>query len=68
MSCEIFILLMSIISPGGGGKINIIVKIDKNIIDKIILLSKKINTTIYFNTSYRTEMKLVAIIMDYCLR
>ena len=28
---------------------------------------KKRNTPIYFNTSYRTEMKLVPIIMDYCL-
>ena len=25
------------------------------------------NTPIYFNTSYRTEMKLVPHIMDYCL-
>ena len=25
------------------------------------------NTPIYFNTNYRTEMKLVPIIMDYCL-
>ena len=28
---------------------------------------KKRNTPIYFNTNYRTEMKLVPIIMDYCL-
>ena len=28
---------------------------------------KKRNTSIYFNTNYRTEMKLVPIIMDYCL-
>ena len=28
--------------------------------------SKK-NPLIYFNASYRTEMKLVPIIMDYCL-
>ena len=25
------------------------------------------NTSIYFNTNYRPEMKLVSIIMDYCL-
>ena len=30
-------------------------------------LKKKRNTPIYFNTNYRTEMKLVPIIMDYCL-
>ena len=28
---------------------------------------KKRNTHIYFNTNYCTEMKLVQIIMDYCL-
>ena len=28
---------------------------------------RKRNTPIYFNTNYRTEMKLVPIIMDYCL-
>ena len=28
---------------------------------------RKRNTPVYFNTNYRTEMKLVAIIMDYCL-
>ena len=28
---------------------------------------KKRNTLIYFNTNYLTEMKLVPIIMDYCL-
>ena len=28
---------------------------------------KKRNVPIYFNASYRTEMKLVPIIMDYCL-
>ena len=28
---------------------------------------KKQNTPIYFNANYRTEMKLVPIIMDYCL-
>ena len=28
---------------------------------------KKKNTPIYFNTNYRMEMKLVPIIMDYCL-
>ena len=28
---------------------------------------KKRNPPIYFNTNYRTEMKLVPIIMDYCL-
>ena len=28
---------------------------------------KKRNTPIYFNTNYRTKMKLVPIIMDYCL-
>ena len=28
---------------------------------------KKRNTPIYFDTNYRTEMKLVPIIMDYCL-
>ena len=28
---------------------------------------KKRNTPIYFNANYRTEMKLVPIIMDYCL-
>ena len=27
---------------------------------------KKRNTPIYFNTNYRTEMKLVLIIVDYC--
>ena len=31
------------------------------------LKKKKRNTPIYFNTNYRTEMKLVPIIMDYCL-
>ena len=29
--------------------------------------TKKKNTPIYFNTNYRTEMKLVPIIMDHCL-
>ena len=29
--------------------------------------NNKRNTPIYFNTNYRTEMKLVPIIMDYCL-
>ena len=28
---------------------------------------KKRNIPIYFNTNYGTEMKLVPIIMDYCL-
>ena len=28
---------------------------------------KKGNTPIYFNTNYRTEMKLKPIIMNYCL-
>ena len=28
---------------------------------------KKRNTPINFNTNYRTEMKLLPIIMDYCL-
>ena len=28
---------------------------------------KKRNIPIYFNINYRTEMKLVPIIMDYCL-
>ena len=28
---------------------------------------KKRNTPIYFNTNYRRKMKLVLIIMDYCL-
>ena len=28
---------------------------------------KKKNTSTYFNTNYRREMKLVPIIMDYCL-
>ena len=28
---------------------------------------KSRNTPIYFNTNCRTEMKLVSIIMDYCL-
>ena len=28
---------------------------------------KKNNTSIYFTTNYRREMKLVSIIMDYCL-
>ena len=28
---------------------------------------KKRNTLIYFNTNYRTEMKLIPIIMDYSL-
>ena len=32
-------------------------------------VSKKVKrkTPIYFNTKYRTELKLVPIIMDYCL-
>ena len=32
-----------------------------------IVGQKKRNTPVYFNTSYGTEMKLVPIIMDYCL-
>ena len=28
---------------------------------------KKRNTPVYVNTNYRTEIKLVPIIMDYCL-
>ena len=28
---------------------------------------RKRNTPIYINANYRTEMKLVPIIMDYCL-
>ena len=28
---------------------------------------KKLNTPVYFNTNYRTDMKLVPIIMVYCL-
>ena len=28
---------------------------------------QKQNTPIYFNTNYRTEMKLISIFMDYCL-
>ena len=28
---------------------------------------KKKNTTVYFNTNYCTKMKLVPVIMDYCL-
>ena len=28
---------------------------------------KKGNTPIYFNANYRRKMKLVSIIMDYCL-
>ena len=28
--------------------------------------NKSKNTPVYFNTNYRTEMKLVPIIMDYC--
>ena len=28
---------------------------------------RKQNTPIYFNANYRREMKLVSIIMDYCL-
>ena len=28
---------------------------------------KKRNTPIYFNTNYRTEMKLLPVIKDYCL-
>ena len=31
------------------------------------VLRKKLNAPIYFNTNYRTEMKLVPIIMDYCV-
>ena len=31
------------------------------------VVQKKRNTPIYFNTNYRREMKLVPIIMDYCL-
>ena len=27
---------------------------------------RKRNDSIYFNTNYRTEMKLLPIIMDYC--
>ena len=30
-------------------------------------LSKKNRCLIYFNTNYRAEMKLVPMIMDYCL-
>ena len=33
----------------------------------IIIIIIKRNTTIYFNTNYRTEMKLVPIIVDYRL-
>ena len=29
--------------------------------------AKKKNTPIYFNTNYHTEMKLVPIMVDYCL-
>ena len=32
----------------------------------IIIIIIKRNTTIYFNTNYRTEMKLVSIIIDFC--
>ena len=33
----------------------------------IIGQKKKRNSPIYFNTNYRTEIKLVQIIIDYCL-
>ena len=32
-----------------------------------IMYSRSKNTPTYFTTNYRTEMKLVPIIMDYCL-
>ena len=35
--------------------------------NKMYSRSKKKKIPIYFNTNYRTEMKLVPIIMDYCL-
>ena len=31
------------------------------------VIQKKRNTLIYFNANYRTEIKLVLIIMNYCL-
>ena len=34
---------------------------------KMMVKEKKRNTSIYFNINYRIEMKLVPIIMDYCL-
>ena len=34
---------------------------------KMYSRSKRRNTPIYFNTNYRTEMKLVPMIMDYYL-
>ena len=34
---------------------------------KCTLGQKKTRYPIYFNANYRTEMKLVSIIMDYCL-
>ena len=40
----------------------------KNVLFLLYIKSKKKrNTPIFFNTNYRTEMKLVPIIMDYCL-
>ena len=39
----------------------------KNVLCMYSKPKKKRNTPIYFNTNYRREMKLVAIIMDYCL-
>ena len=34
---------------------------------KKIKRKKERNSRIYFNTNYRTEMKLVPVIMDHCL-
>ena len=35
--------------------------------NKFMYSRSKKTTTTYFNTNYRTEMKLVPIIMDHCL-
>ena len=39
----------------------------KNITCTVGQIKKKRNTLIYSNTNYRTEVKLVPVIMDYCL-
>ena len=53
-----------------GFHLHIQININRRIIKLAIyvqLVIKKRNTPIYFNTNNRTEMKLVPIIMDYCL-
>ena len=39
----------------------------KDVLKNKNMYSRSKNTPIYFNTNYRTEMKLVPVIMDYCL-